>query len=271
VRAPSIGVFDSGVGGLSVAAALRRALPGAPLHYLADSAFSPYGERSPAFITERSLAVAEHLLARGAQMLVMACNTATAHAAAAVRERFAQLPVVGIEPGIKPAVAASRSGRLGVLATRATVQSERFRHLLERHAPAAQVTAVACTGVVALIEAGDLHSEALQALVAQYCAPLREAKVDTVLLGCTHYPLIRPLWEAQFGPEVQMLQIEEAVAQQAKRLWSGAAHGDAKITLSSTADPSVLGRLAREVLGWEGFALDSVLVPETGIEPVRPR
>jgi glutamate racemase len=275
VGTPSIGVFDSGVGGLSVAAALRRALPGVPLHYLADSAHAPYGERSPAFIRERSVACTEYLLDQGAGLLVLACNTATAHAAQAVRERWPSLPVVGIEPGIKPAVAASRNGRVGVLATRGTVQSERLLRLIQRYATRAHVTTVACTGVVSHIEGGDLHSEALQTLVAQYCAPLREAEVDTVLLGCTHYPLIRPLWLSQFGPHVQLLQVEDAVAQQALRLWPAdrldASTVEGALTLSSTADPAVLGRLAREVLGWGGFTLQRVLVPGMGLEPIRSR
>ena len=148
----SIGVFDSGVGGLTVASALRGALPGVPLRYLADSACAPYGERSPAFIRERSLLIAQHLIERGARLLVVACNTATAHAAIALREAFPQVPVVGIEPGVKPAVAASRNGRVGVLATTATVNSERFQRLIERHADGAQITAIACSGVVARIE-----------------------------------------------------------------------------------------------------------------------
>ena len=271
MNAPSIGVFDSGVGGLTVAAALRRALPGVPLHYLADSAFAPYGERSTDFIQARSLAITEHLMAQGAQMLVIACNTATAHAAEAVRAAHPGLPVVGIEPGIKPAVLASRNGRVGVLATRATVQSRRFQQLLERHAGSVKVTAVACTGVVALIEAGQLRTETLAGLVETYCQPLREAGVDTVLLGCTHYPLVRSQWQQHLGSEVALLQIEDAVAQQAKRLWPAQLQGNGGLTLSSTADPDVLGRLARDVLGWQGFTMQRVLVPGMGLEPIRPR
>ena len=266
-----IGVFDSGVGGLTVADALRRALPGATLRYLADSACAPYGEKSPDFIRARSLTMAQHLIDHGARLLVIACNTATAHAAEAIRAAHPGLPVVGIEPGVKPAVSATRNGRVGVLATKATLQSERFRQLIERHASGVQVAAVACSGVVAHIEAGDLGSEALLALVQRYARALREAGVDTALLGCTHYPLIRPLWQSALGPGVQLLQIEDAVAQQAVRLRPLEPGGSNPVVLSSTGDPAVLGRLAREALGWEGFALETVLVPGTGIEPVRPR
>lgn len=269
-----IGVFDSGVGGLTVAASLRRALPGVPLHYLADSSCAPYGEKDASFIQARSLQIAQHLRERGARLLVIACNTATALAAEAIRAAHPEWPVVGIEPGVKPAVAASRSGRVGVLATAATVQSLRFRQLIERHASNAQITTVACSGVAARIERGDLQSEALRALVAEYCRPLREAAVDTALLGCTHYPLIRPLWQEHL-PGVRLLQVEDAVARHAARQWADATPGDPAVTLTSSGDPQLLGRLAREALGWDGFELAMAdlppLVPGTGLEPVRPR
>lgn len=257
----SIGVFDSGVGGLTVLDAVRRALPGVPLHYLADSAHAPYGERSQAFITERSLAVTQYLIDQGAAMLVIACNTATAAAADTIRARHPNLPVVGIEPGVKPAAAASRNGRVGVLATTSTVTSPRFKALIERHAAGAQVTAVACAGVVRHIEAGDLDSTELRELVARYADELRRADVDTALLGCTHYPFIRTLWQDALGPEVKLLQIEGAVAQQAVRLWPhGTGSGAAPIRLSATGDNEVLGRLAREGLGLQDFALEGCSV-----------
>ncbi len=258
----ALGVFDSGVGGLSVLAALREALPGVPLHYIADSANAPYGERSREFITARSLTLTQHLREQGAAVVVVACNTATAAAAEALRQQFPDLPIVGIEPGIKPAAAASRNGRVGVLATTATVNSTRFKALIERHAAGAQVTAVACSGVVKHIEEGDLDSAELRELVARYCQPLKQAGVDTALLGCTHYPFIRTLWQAELGPEVQLLQIEQAVAQQAARLWPHGTQPDeaAPIRLASTGNTDVLGRLAREGLGWEGFALERCTV-----------
>lgn len=268
-----IGVFDSGVGGLTVADALRRALPNAPLHYFADSAFAPYGEKGADFIRTRSLQIAGYLREQGAQLLVIACNSATAHAADAIRSEHPDWPVVGIEPGVKPAALASRNGRVGVLATTATVNSERFRQLIERHAQGAFVEAVGCSGVVAFIEAGELQHPELRALVARYCAPLRKAGVDTALLGCTHYPLIRSLWQAEL-PGVQLLQIEAAVAKQAARLWPEPNWGAGGVVLASSANPEPLGRLARTALGWEGFELRRIdlapLVPGTGIEPVRP-
>jgi glutamate racemase len=263
-----IGVFDSGVGGLTVLAALRRALPGVDLHYVADSAYAPYGERSPDFIRKRSETMANALIAQGAELLVIACNTATAHAADSLRLAHPQLPIVGIEPGIKPAVRASRSGRIGVLATAATVSSSRFQALVDRHAEGATVVPVAASGVVAHIERGDLDSPALRQLVQGYADALRAADVDTVLLGCTHYPLIRKLWAEALGPGISLAQIEDAVAAQAERLWTGArGEGAGTIQLQSTGDAALLGRLAREVFGGEQVALGP-LVSETGIEPV---
>jgi glutamate racemase len=241
---PCIGVFDSGLGGLSVLAALRAALPGVALHYIADSANAPYGEREPGFVIDRSLALTQQLVDAGAALVVIACNTATALAAAAVREAFPGLPVVGIEPGVKPAAQASRNGRVGVLATRGTLDSERFARLIAHHGGQTQFTLVACDGVAAAIEEGELDSPRLRELVARYSQPLRAAGVDVALLGCTHYPLIRPLWEAAL-PGVQLLQVEPAVAAQAARLWPAGLRTDGTLHLSSTGDTEVLHRLAR--------------------------
>ena len=252
-RVPYIGVFDSGVGGLTVMKALREQLPQAPLHYVADAAHAPYGDRSSAYIVERSVRVAEHLREVGASMAVVACNTATAHAVQAMRERWPEWPVVGIEPGVKPAVAATRNGRIGVMATTATVASRRYEQLVAAHAAEVTLISQPCPGLVTLIERGDLRSAELDALVERFCAPLREARVDTVLLGCTHYPLIRARIQAALGDGVHLLDIEHAVARQAKRVWEGlgiAPLRDAAIVLESTGDPAPLQHLAREALGW---------------------
>ncbi len=245
---PCLGVFDSGVGGLTVLRELREALPGAALHYLADTAHAPYGEKSSDFIAKRSLVIGEYLLNRGAVMLVVACNTATAHAVNALRERWPELPIVGIEPGIKPAVAASRNGRIGVLATPATIASARYQTLIEAHARGFQVFSQPCPGLADLIETGELDSPALRGLIERCCAPLRQAGVDTVLMGCTHYPLVQPLFQQALGPEVQLLKIEAAVAKQAQRYWAG--DGVPSLTLESTGDPAVLSRLASSAMGW---------------------
>lgn len=256
---PSIGVFDSGLGGLTVLSELRRQLPKVPLLYIADTANAPYGQRSPAFIQARSLALAEHLRASGAELIVVACNTATAHAIQKLREHWPPLPIVGTEPGIKPAVAASKSGRIGVLATPATIASARYQDLLARHAGNAQVISQACPGLVDLIETGDLGSAELQMLIAKLCAPMREAQVDTVLMGCTHYPLVQAQLQAALGPQVQLLNIETAVAQQAERLWTHGAPG-ASMRLQTTGDAASLQRFVQQVLGWGDLAVEAVAV-----------
>lgn len=252
-RVPCIGVFDSGVGGLTVLNALRAQLPGVPLHYVADTAHAPYGERSSEYIVERSVRVAERLREVGARMAVVACNTATAHAVQAMRARWPDWPVVGIEPGVKPAVAATRNGRIGVMATTATIASRRFEQLVAAHASDVELVSQPCPGLVTLIEQGDLRSAELGELIERYCAPMRAAGVDTVLLGCTHYPLIQPRIQAALGDGVQLLNIEDAVARQAKRVWDGLGvtpSGEGAIVLESTGDPAPLQHLAREALAW---------------------
>ena len=160
-----IGVFDSGVGGLSVLAALRQRLPGRALHYVADIAHAPYGERADAYVMARSERIARHLVDAGAGLIVVACNTATAQAIARVRECHAGLPVVGVEPGVKPAVAASRSGRVGVLATPGTLGSPRYAALVARHAAAGQVLSMPCPGLAAAIEQGDAGASQVEHLL----------------------------------------------------------------------------------------------------------
>jgi len=246
-----IGVFDSGVGGFTVLRELRALLPGVRLRYLADTAHAPYGGRSAEDIRARSLAITEHLVASGAGLVVVACNTATAHAIDTLRERWPALPFVGTEPGIKPAVAATRNGRIGVLSTRATAASERLRALIARHAGGCEVVVQGCPGVVNHIEAGDLGSAELRALVEQHCKPLRAAGVDTVLLGCTHYPLIEPLWQAALGPGVQLLRIETAVARRAAELCPFGADTPA-LTLETSGDAAALQGWVARVLGWPG-------------------
>ena len=255
---PRIGVFDSGVGGLSLLRALRRRLPGAPLHYVADSAWAPYGERSEAEIRERSLRIAAHLLTAGAAMLVVACNTATAAAVEALRTRWPQVPVVGIEPGLKPALAASGAGPVGVMATSTTLRSERFRNLLAREAGGRSVHLQACTGLADAIERLDPGDAALAALIERHCAPLREAGVAAVALGCTHYPLVGAQIRQAMGSGVQVIDTSDAVAEQVLRRLGAlpsplpspmTAAGD--VLLETTGDPARLQTVASR---WLDFA-----------------
>jgi len=256
---PRIGVFDSGLGGLSVLAALRARLPDAALHYIADSAWAPYGERGDGDIAARSLHLAHRLRDEGAQALVVACNTATAVAVDALRAAMPGVPIVGVEPGLKPALAATRNGRVAVMATTATVRSPRMQALVARLAPPDGGTHVhlqACDGLAAAIESGD--ARALQAAVARHGAAVQASGADTVALGCTHYVFALDAIQAALGPGVVLVDTAQAVARRVADVCGvaagtgtanpvGAAAGD--IRLQSTGDPALLRRFAQRSLG----------------------
>lgn len=214
--ARAIGVFDSGVGGLSVLKHVRAQLPRVPLLYVADSGHVPYGDKTQDYIRERSLTLTEFLLRQGAAAVVIACNTATAAAAAMLRERFA-IPIIAMEPAVKPAVTATRSGVVGVLATVGTLESARFAALLEQYAGDVEIVTQACPGLVEQVEAGELDSAATRELVARYTRPLLDRGADTIVLGCTHYPFLRPVIAAAAGPAVQLVDTGVAVARQVVR------------------------------------------------------
>lgn len=195
---PPIGVFDSGAGGLSIVAAIRNALPAQSIVYYADTAFAPYGPRSDQEILERTHVCCSRLLERGVAILVVACNTATANAIDELRS-WAPVPVVGVEPGLKPAALTTRNGVVGVLATRATLASRRYRDLLRRvseQSPEVRFVEHAAHGWVELVESGELDSPHARGLVRQAVQALIEEGADTLVLGCTHYPFLRKAIEA---------------------------------------------------------------------------
>jgi glutamate racemase len=249
----AIGVFDSGVGGLSVLKHVRAALPHADLLYVADSGHVPYGDKTSDYIRERSLALTEFLLGRGATAIVIACNTATAAAAAMLRERFA-LPIVAMEPAVKPAVAATRTGVVGVLATVGTLESARFAALLEQYAGDVEIVTQACPGLVEQVEAGELDNPATRALVERYTRPLLARRADTLVLGCTHFPFVKPLIAAVAGPDVRLIDTGDAVARQlVRRLASApepraAAHPHERFW--SSGDLATARRIVAKL--WEG-------------------
>ncbi|OLS65027.1 glutamate racemase [Pseudomonas putida] len=213
-----VGVFDSGVGGLSVLAEISRLLPNESLLYVADCGNIPYGEKSPEFIRQRCRSVAGFFQEQGVKAVVLACNTATVAAAADLREQFPQWPLVGMEPAVKPAAAATRSGVVGVLATTGTLQSAKFAALLDRFATDVRVVTQPCPGLVELIESGDLDSPALRQLLQGYVEPLLAAGCDTIILGCTHYPFLRPLLSQMVPATVAIIDTGAAVARQLQRL-----------------------------------------------------
>ena len=247
-----IGVFDSGVGGLSVLRALRAAMPGAQYSYLADSAHAPYGEKSEDEVRQRSLAVARWLHDAGAQLLVVACNTATALAIEPLRHLYAHWPIVGVEPGVKPALAASISGHVAVLATPGTLASERFARLLRSQAGAHRVHALPCPGLAAAIESPEPQALGLEALLDDIVRRVQATGADRVVLGCTHYPFVADGLQRRLGPQVHLIDTADAVARRVGHLMPQAgqlaAVGGA-LRLFTTGDPNTLQRLAKRWLG----------------------
>lgn len=211
-----IGVFDSGVGGLSVLREIRRELPHEDLLYVADSGHAPYGDKPMEVIEARALAITEFLLDQGAKAVVVACNTATGAAARLLRTRY-PVPIIAMEPAVKPAVAQTRSGVVGVLATRRTLESHNFSVLMERIGAGAEVLLQPCPGLVERVEAGDLDGDYTRALLADYVRPLLEQGADTLVLGCTHYPHLIPLIGQIAGPGVAVLDSGAAVGRQVRR------------------------------------------------------
>ena len=211
-----IGVFDSGVGGLSVLQEIRRALPEEDLIYVADSKYAPYGEQSERTIEQRSIAIAEFLVGESAKAIVVACNTATGVAIDTLRSRFA-VPVVGIEPAVKPATLKTKSGVIGVLATRQTLASAKFSRLVAAYGADVQVISQPCPGLVEQVEQGDLSSDATRTLVEACVVPLLAKGADTLVLGCTHYPFLTPVIRTVAGPSVAILDPSVAVASELRR------------------------------------------------------
>ena len=264
-----IGVFDSGIGGLSVLQALLAELPHEHFVYLADNGHAPYGEKTDLFVRQRSLAIADHLIREHRiKALVVACNTATAAAIQELRQRHPHLPLIGVEPAIKPAAQLTRTGRVGVMATRGTVASDKFRRLLASLDGHAEFVVCACNGLASAIEQTTLpaHQDSapaqVQALLAQYTAEMgpfgsAAGQIDTLVLGCTHYVFAQDTLQNLVGRDVQLVSTGEPVARQTRRLLetggllqAGPAPqaSAARLQLQSTGDPGGLQAAAQRWL-----------------------
>jgi glutamate racemase len=238
-----LGVFDSGVGGISVLREIARLLPDLDLAYVADTAYVPYGTRPPEIIRERSLAITTFLIDRlASRAVVVACNTATTHAVDALRRTFPHTPIVGMEPAIKPAAAASRSGIVGVLATGATLRGERFASLVERYTDDIELLTQPCPGLVEQVEAGDLDGDETVALLREYTEPMLARGADTIVLGCTHYPFLRDALQRLVGPEITVIDTGLAVARQVARVIA-----DGPDTNATTPDSPPAAAMSRTV------------------------
>lgn len=223
-----VGVFDSGVGGLSVLRHVHAQLPQEHVLYFADSGFAPYGEKTEDWLVRRSLAITNFLLSRGAKALVVACNTATVAAIKAMRAAHPGVPIVGVEPGLKPGAAATRNGKVAVLATERTLRGEKFLALRDQIGAAsrAEFLLQPCGGLVERIEMGELSSAATVSMLDGFLAPLLAQGADTVVLGCTHYPFVREaiaqVVAARGGADVTLIDTGDAVARQLARLLESA-------------------------------------------------
>jgi glutamate racemase len=247
-----IGIFDSGVGGLSVAREIRRALPAERLLYVADTAYCPYGDRPIEEVRGRALAVGRYLEQSGAKLLVAACNTASGAALEDLRAALS-IPVVGLEPAVKTAVATTRAGRVGVMATSGTLRSERFARLLRAHGDGVQVIAQACPGLADLIEEGHLDGATLAARLTELTAPLLAAGVDRVVLGCTHYAFVAGAIEKVLGPGVTLVDSAPAIARRTRDLLdkSGSREegGDGGFAVRTTGQPEKVAPVIERLWG----------------------
>lgn len=254
-----IGAFDSGVGGLSIVAEIRRQLPGEPVVYLADQAWAPYGERSLGAVRLRSFAIVDHLLGLGATTIVVACNTASAAALVELRVRHPGIPFVGMEPAVKPAAAQTGRGVVGVLATTATFQGELYSSVVDRHAAGVELVSRAGTGLVELIEQGVLDGPELDALLRHHLEPMIAAGIDTLVLGCTHYPFVAEPIRRILGGDVRLIDPAPAVARQVGRVIGHpvTTRDPIPITYLTTGDPA---RFSRQIAAMEGIESDPQVV-----------
>jgi glutamate racemase len=211
-----IGVFDSGVGGLSVLREIRRELPSENLLYVADSGHAPYGDKSAGLIEERAIAIVGFLLSQHAKAIVVACNTATGVAVETLRAKFS-VPIIAMEPAVKPAAAHTKSGVIGVLATSRTIASDNFAKLHGRFGTDVKILMQACPGFVEQVESGDLSGDKTRALVERYVIPLLGQQADTIVLGCTHYPFLAALIQEIAGPAVAIIDPSAAIARELRR------------------------------------------------------
>ena len=256
-KSSSIGIFDSGVGGLSVLRAIRAQMPEESVIYFGDQGHIPYGPRPMEQIRDFSEAITNFLLAQGAKIIVVACNTASAAALKYLREKFPDIPFVGMEPAVKPAAEQTHTGKVGVLATPATFQGALYTSVVERFANGVELYQDTCSGLVQEIEKGNLSGKETRRILEDALQPMLEKNIDTVVLGCTHYPFVIPLIEQIVGENVRVIDPAPSVAKQAGRVLEAIgvrndpdARGNIKFYTSG--DPEELKSLLPLLLGETG-------------------
>ena len=255
-----IGIFDSGVGGLSVLNAIWQALPHENLIYIGDQAHIPYGSRPKVEIRKYSIEITHFLLMQGAKLIVVACNTASAAALHALRRYFQEVPFVGMEPAIKPAAEMTQTGKVGVLATPTTFSGDLYASVVERFAKHVQIYTSTCPGLVEQIENGELESPKTSLILEDALLPMLDEGIDTIVMGCTHYPFVIPLIQAITGPSVRIIDPAPAVARQTLRLLKrnnllNPANDRGHISFFTSDDANRMARLLPLLIGEEGFVL----------------
>jgi len=257
LQAP-IGIFDSGIGGLSVLRAILREPINRPIIYLADQAHVPYGQRSLADVRQFSQDISSYLIDQGCKIIVVACNTASAAALYSLRMSFPEVPFVGMEPAVKPAAEQTRSGVVGVLATPATFQGVLYASVVERFAGNVQLLQATCPGLVEQIEAGRLDSPETREILSTALGPMLDQGIDTIVLGCTHYPFVIPLIQEIAGPTVRVIDPAPAIARQVRRVLvknqsAGYQHelppSSVPLRMITTGSPSKMADLLPRLLG----------------------
>lgn len=244
-----IGVFDSGIGGFSILHGIRELLPHESLIYVADSRHAPYGPKDDTFVRMRSFHIVEHLRSQQIKAVVVACNRATAAAIADLRARY-DMPVIGVEPAVKPAAEQSKSGVVGVLATSGTIASDKFFNLQSRFTHRVEILTRAGTGLVELIEQPDFDESALLNLLECYIKPMQEKGADTLVLGCTHYSLIKTQIAQVAGPDMRIIDAGTAVAKELQRRLVAAGldtlgQQRGSLQFLTSGEPAVLGQLLK--------------------------
>jgi glutamate racemase len=261
--AVKIGVFDSGVGGLSVLRAIRQQIPAQPVIYIGDQYHVPYGQRSLDEVRQFSTEVTKFLLAQGAKLIVVACNAASAAALHSLRLEFPEVPFVGMEPAVKPAAEQTHTGVVGVLATYATFQGALYASVVERFAHDVTLLQDPCIGLVAEIEKGNLAGAETRSILKNILDPMLEKGIDTVVLGCTHYPLVIPLIEEIVGPSVRVIDPAPAVARQTRRLleehgWLAQGTEPSKVSYFTTGKPEQMQKLLPLFINENGNVMQAV-------------
>lgn len=265
-----IGIFDSGIGGLSVLRAIRRFMPGEPVVYFGDQIHIPYGSRSMEQIGRFSKVITNFLIQQQAKIIVVACNTASAAALKDLRAKFSEIQFVGMEPAVKPAAERTQTGRVGVLATPATFQGALYASVVERFANGVELFQHTCPGLVQQIEQGNLDGKETRQILESALLPMLEKNIDTVVLGCTHYPFVIPLIEQIVGEKVRVIDPAPAVAKQTKRLLEAGglvnpASAGGSVELFTSGNVKTLQSLLPVLLGAEAVVHHAEWVDEERI------